>query len=90
MCRTGKQAGRNGPGKRRLNLKITSINPWLVKVEGSFWGEYFFVEVQTDEGVTGWGEITTTTLVANRAVARIIRGLNDLLVGEDANRIERI
>ncbi len=71
-------------------MKITSITPWLVKVEGTFWGEYFFVEVQTDEGITGWGEITTTTLVANRAVAGIINGLNDLLVGEDPTRIERI
>lgn len=71
-------------------MKITAVNPWLVKVGGSFWGEYFFVEVQTDEGITGWGEITTTTLVANRAVAGIISGLNDLLVGEDPTRIEHI
>tara|TARA_A100001037_G_C15106647_1_gene616796 strand:- start:712 stop:1863 length:1152 start_codon:yes stop_codon:yes gene_type:complete len=71
-------------------MKITAINPWLVSVEGSFWGEYFFVEVQTDEGVTGWGEITTTTLTANRAVAGIIEKLNDLLVGEDPSRVERI
>ena len=50
---------------------------------GTYRGEYFFVEVRTDEGVTGWGEITTTTKIANRAVAGIIRELNDLLVGED-------
>ena len=71
-------------------MKITSIKPWLVKVEGSFWGEYFFVEVETDEGITGWGEITTTTLTANRAVAGIIEKLNDLLIGEDPSQIERI
>ncbi len=71
-------------------MKITSIKPWLVKVEGTFWGEYFFIEVQTDEGVTGWGEITTTTLTANRAVAGIIEKLNDLLIGEDPSQIERI
>lgn len=71
-------------------MKITSINPWLVKVGGTFWGEYFFVEVQTDEGITGWGEITTTTLPANRAVAGIISGMNDVLVGEDPSHIERI
>ncbi len=75
---------------RNSYLKITSIHPWLVKVEGTFWGEYFFVEVQTDEGITGWGEITTTTLPANRAVAGIISGMNDVLVGEDPSRIERI
>ena len=71
-------------------MKITKLGPWLVKTTGSGWGEYFFVEVRTDEGVTGWGEITTTTLIANRAVAGIIRQLNDLLVGEDPARIEHI
>ena len=71
-------------------MKITSINPWLVKVEGTYWGEYFFIEVQTDEGITGWGEITTTTLIANRSVAGIIDTLNDLLVGEDPAQIEHI
>ena len=38
-------------------MKITKLVPWLVKAAGTFWGEYFFVEVRTDEGVTGWGEI---------------------------------
>jgi galactonate dehydratase len=71
-------------------LKITKINPWLVKVPGTFWGEFFFIEVTTDEGITGWGEITTTTPMANRAVAGIINRLNDLLVGDDATQIERI
>ena len=68
-------------------MKITAVVPWLVKVEG-FWGEYLFVEVRTDEGVSGWGEITTTTKIANRAVAGILRQLNDILVGDDPSRIE--
>ncbi|HEY6430496.1 MAG TPA: mandelate racemase/muconate lactonizing enzyme family protein [Acetobacteraceae bacterium] len=71
-------------------MKITALIPWLVRVQGTSWGEYFFVEVKTDQGVTGWGEITTTTHMANRAVAGIIRQLNDLLVGEDPARIEHI
>jgi galactonate dehydratase len=71
-------------------MKITALVPWLVKTSGSFWGEYFFVEVRTSDGVSGWGEITTTTPTANRAVAAIIRQLNDLLVGEDPARIEHI
>ena len=71
-------------------MKIRAIKPWLVKAEGTFWGEYFFVEVLTDEGITGWGEITTTTKLANRAVAGMIRQVNDLLVGEDPSQIERI
>jgi len=71
-------------------LKITKLVPWLVKAEGTHWGEYFFVEVRTDEGVTGWGEITTTTKMANRAVAGIIRQLGDLIVGDDPRQIELI
>ena len=71
-------------------MKITSINPWLVKAEGTYWGEYFFVEVTTDEGVTGWGEVTTTTKMANRTVAAMIRQINDILVGDDPAHIERI
>lgn len=71
-------------------MKITAVVPWLVKFEGVGWGEYLFLEVRTDEGVTGWGEITTTTRVANRAVASILRHLNQLIVGDDPSRIEEI
>lgn len=71
-------------------MKITAIVPWLVKVEASYWGEYLFVEVKTDEGLSGWGEITTTTKIANRAVAGMLRQLNDLLVGDDPTKIESL
>ena len=71
-------------------MKIVSVSPWLVKAPGTYWGEYFFVEVKTDGGVSGWGEITTTTTTANRAVASIIRQVNDLLVGENPSQIERL
>lgn len=71
-------------------MKITSINPWLVKAEGTYWGEFFFVEIKTDDGISGWGEITTTTKMANRTIAGMIRQLNDLLVGDDPTQIERI
>ena len=69
-------------------MKITAIVPWLVKSKASYWGEFLFVEVKTDEGISGWGEITTTTKVANRAVAAILRQLNELLVGDDPTQIE--
>ena len=71
-------------------MKITAVVPWLVKVERTYWGEYLFVEVRTDDGVSGWGEITTTTKVANRAVAAILRQLNELLVGQDPTPIEQL
>jgi galactonate dehydratase len=71
-------------------VKITAIIPWLVKNGTLPWGEFLFVEVRTDAGITGWGEITTTTKIANRAVAGILRQLNDLLVGDDPTHIESV
>jgi galactonate dehydratase len=71
-------------------MQITALKPWLVDAPGTYWGEFLFVEVSTDAGITGWGEITTTTPVANRVVANVIRQLNDLLVGDDPANIEEI
>ena len=71
-------------------MKITSVKPWLVKVGSEGWGEYLFIEVNTDDGVTGWGEITTTTRAANRALAAMVQQLNAEIVGEDPSHIERL
>ena len=71
-------------------MKITKVIPWLVRVDHAYWGEYLFVEVRTDAGISGWGEITTTTKPANRAIAAILNQLNDLIVGDDPRRIEQI
>ena len=71
-------------------MKITSVRPWLIKSNASYWGEFLFVEVTTDEGITGWGEITTTTKIANRALTAMLRQINDMMVGEDPARIEQL
>ena len=71
-------------------MKIASVKPWLVEAPGTYWGEFLFVEVSTDEGVTGWGEITTTTPVANRVVAGTLRQISELITGDDPARIEEI
>ncbi len=71
-------------------MKITGVRPWLVKASTSYWGEYLFVEVTTDEGVSGWGEITSTTKSANRALAAILRQVGDRILGDDPSRIEYI
>lgn len=71
-------------------MKITGVRPWLVKASSSYWGEYLFVEVTTDEGVSGWGEITTTTKVANRALCAILRQVSGQIAGEDPSQIERL
>lgn len=69
-------------------MKITKLQPWLVQAPGTFWREFLFLEVRTDEGVTGWGEITTTTPSANRALSALLRQVGDLVTGDDPSRIE--
>jgi len=71
-------------------MKITGVRPWLVKATSSYWGEYLFVEVTTDEGISGWGEITSTTRIANRALAAILKQVSGQIEGEDPSRIERL
>ena len=50
-------------------MKITSVRPWIVQGPSEEAGTrepgggprratYVFVQVDTDEGLTGWGEIT--------------------------------
>ena len=78
-------------------MKITRIRPWHVTgpaAEGdapSAKLSYVFVQVDTDEGMTGWGEITTYPgTVANRTIVAALREVEPLLVGEDASQIEAI
>ena len=46
--------------------------------------------MNTDEGITGWGEVTSTYAVANRAVCAVLQQLGDLIAGEDPQYIEKI
>ena len=71
-------------------MKITGVRPWLIKSSGSYWGEFLFVEVTTDEDVSGWGEITTTTRLANRALCAMLRQIGADLAGENPAHIERL
>jgi galactonate dehydratase len=81
-------------------MKITDVRPWIVTgppTEAGVPGHagdklhYVFVQVDTDEGLTGWGEVTTYPgLVANRAVAAMVREVRDTLVGQDPSQIEAI
>ena len=71
-------------------MKITGVRPWLIKSSASYWGEFLFVEVTTDAGVSGWGEITTTTYVANRALTVMLRQISKIVEGDDPAHIERI
>jgi len=79
-------------------MKITKVTPWLIKAPRPYLDtanesangerEYVFVEVNTDEGITGWGEITGTSRWANRAVTAIVSQVGELINGDDPTRIE--
>jgi galactonate dehydratase len=81
-------------------MKITDVRPWIITgppTEPGLPGHpgerlhYVFVQVDTDEGLTGWGEVTTYPgLVANRAVAAMVREVREVLIGEDPSQIEAI
>ncbi len=83
-------------------MKITRVRPWIVsgpqeQIDGAVadrsehMAKYVFVQVETDEGLTGWGEITSYPgIIANRTVAAALRTLDDLLRGDDPTEIERL
>jgi galactonate dehydratase len=78
-------------------MKITRIRPWHVSGPAadadasSTRLSYVFVQVETDEGLTGWGEITTYPgSVANRTIVAALREVGEFLRGEDASQIEAI
>ena len=69
-------------------MRIRRVAPWIVTVPDN--RQYVFVQVETDEGITGWGEITGTGALPNRAVAAVVREMSSFLEGEDPSRIEGI
>lgn len=83
-------------------MKITHIRSWIVRIpydQNPGAGDvrvpderaFFFVQIDTDEGLTGWGEITTYPgPVANRATAAFLDQVGDWLTGEDPRRIEAL
>jgi len=71
-------------------MKITGVTPWLIQSSSSYWGEFLFVEVTTDDGITGWGEITTTTKLANRGLRAMLQQIGAILIGENPTNIERL
>ncbi len=61
-------------------MKITSLSTYLVPPR------WLFLRIDTDEGITGWGEPVLEGRAAT--VRTAINELSDLLIGEDPLRIE--
>src|SRR5262249_54494932 len=78
-------------------MKITRVRPWHVSGPAPETDvdaprlSYVFVQVETDEGLTGWGEITTYPgTIANRTIVAALTEVGEFLQGEDAGQIEAI
>jgi galactonate dehydratase len=83
-------------------MKITRVRPWIVQGPPEEAGSkdpegnprrasYVFVQVETDEGLTGWGEITTYPgSIANRTIAAALRELDALVRGDDPTQVEAL
>jgi len=83
-------------------MKITRVRPWIVRgplehVDGQVadrsehMAKYVFVQVETDEGLTGWGEITSYPgTIANQTIAAALRELDGLLRGDDPTQVEAL
>ena len=83
-------------------IRISKVTPWVIsfpwemrigaeqeRVTGD--RQLVLVQVDTDAGITGWGEVTTYPgPVANRAIAAMIAQAGDFLAGEEANQLERL
>lgn len=63
-------------------MKITALKTWQVPPR------WLFLKIETDEGVSGWGE----PVVEGRAatVEAAVHELADYLIGQDARRIEHL
>ena len=81
-------------------LKITKVTPWLISAPAPYLDtaddnsaitnrEYLFVEVSTDEGVTGWGEVTANSPRALPICAGL-QHVSNLIAGDDPRLIEMI
>ena len=83
-------------------MKITDLKCYLVEID---WDdrpganhprnlikrEFVFVQIDTDEGITGWGEITNYPgNIGNRAIQKYVTEIKDFLVGWDPTKIEEI
>lgn len=83
-------------------MKITDVKAYLIETD---WDDrpgadvvrmptrrqFVFVQVDTDEGITGWGEITNYPgFVGNRAIARYVQEIREFLIGKDPSEIELI
>ena len=49
-------------------MKLTDVKTYVVKTDPPNWGGnlWFFVKLETDEGIEGWGEVAVLSCLAQQ------------------------
>ena len=76
-------------------MKITGVNAYVVDPDYAAAGgtsnrQWTFVEIETDEGITGWGEATNYPGGGSFLTAQAVHNCREVLIGEDPADIERL
>ena len=66
-------------------MKITRIDDLHADAG---WRNFSFLRIETSDGIVGWSEYTEAD--GSRGLTAIIRGLSDLVIGQDPHRIQYI
>lgn len=72
------------------DVKAYVVNPPLPEYGSSNEREWTFVQIDTDEGITGWGEATNYPGGGSFLSAQAVLMQKEILVGEDPADIERL
>ena len=67
------------------SMKINKIEPILCD---SAWGVWVFIKVQTDEGITGWGECSDHR-GCTYGLLGCVKDLELALIGKDPRPVEK-
>lgn len=79
-------------------MKITNVEAWVVSPNlgtritddfGDEW-QWTFVTIDTDEGISGWGEASNVPRKGSLLTGAGVRAVKDALIGEDPADIERL
>ena len=73
-------------------MKITDLQTYVVATDDPHMGRvpWVFVRIDTDEGISGWGEAGCRAKGVAHAVATALEELREYLIGQPATDIERI
>ena len=77
-------------------MKITNVEAWVVEPDlgglSDYKGEWqwTFVTIETDEGIAGWGESSSTPRNGSLLTGTGVRAVREALIGEDPADIERL